>query len=385
MLPLDGTTVVALEQAVAAPLATRHLADLGARVIKVERPGGGDLARGYDRTVHGDSSYFVWLNRGKESIELDIKDAADRRVLDALIGAADVVVQNLAPGAAEKLGLDAPTLRATHPTLVHASISGYGPVGPYRAKKAYDLLIQCETGLVAATGTPDEPSKAGISVADIATGVYAYSGIVTALLQRATHGIGATIEVAMIDALGEWMTQPAYHATYGGSQTRRTGARHASIAPYGPYRAGDGKQVFLGVQSDREWARLCRRILGRPDLADDPRFTRNPERVANDHLIGPLIESAFAALDADHVVRLLDEAGIACARLRQPAELMAHPQLAARDRWRQVRTPGGFVRALLPPVTIAGLEPAMGAVPHLGQHNDSLRAEFGARRGKVTS
>jgi itaconate CoA-transferase len=386
MLPLAGTTVVALEQAVAAPFATRHLADLGARVIKVERPGDGDFARSYDRAVHGDSSYFVWLNRGKESIELDIKDRDDRRVLDAIIDAADVMIQNLAPGAVDRLGLDAATLRASRPELVHCSISGYGPQGSYRTKKAYDLLIQCEAGLVAATGTPDEPCKVGISVADIATGMYAYSGILTALLRRVTHGVGATVEVAMIDALGEWMIQPAYHAVHGGAETRRTGARHASIAPYGPYRTGDGNRVFLGVQSDREWDLLCREVLGRPDLAGDPRFAGNPERVANDDMITPLIESAFATLDADRVVESLDRAGIACARLRRPAELLTHPQLAARDRWREIRTPGGAaVQAMLPPVTIAGQEQAMGAVPRLGEHNESLRAEFAGPRNEVTA
>ncbi|MDQ7907437.1 CaiB/BaiF CoA-transferase family protein [Phytohabitans sp. ZYX-F-186] len=383
MRPLEGITVVSVEQAVAAPFATRQLADLGARVLKVERPGEGDFARHYDRTVLGESSYFIWLNRGKESVELDLKDARDRALLDRLIDAADVFVQNLLPGAVDRLGLDAGTLRARRPQLIHCSISGYGPDGPYRGRKAYDLLIQCETGLVIATGTPEEPSKVGASVADIATGMYAYSGILTALLQRATRGIGATVEVAMIDALGEWMAQPAYHAFYGGAQTRRTGARHASIAPYGPYETGDGNRVFLGVQSDREWARLCREILGRPDLVDDPRFVRNPERVENDDAIRPLIESAFATLDADRVVELLDEAGIACARLRRPAELMAHPQLVARDRWREVRTPRGVVQAMLPPVTIAGQEPAMGTVPRLGEHNESIRAEFGPRREEV--
>src|SRR3954464_3196737 len=334
MLPLEGTTVVALEQAVAAPFATRQLADLGARVIKVERPGAGDFSRGYDRTVHGDSSYFVWLNRGKEWIELDIKDPADRRVLDAMIAAADVVVQNLTPGAVGRLGLDAATLRAARPDLVHCSISGYGPGGPYQAKKAYDLLIQCEAGLVAATGTPEQPSKAGISIADIATGMYAYSGILTALLRRAATGVGATVEVAMLDALGEWMIQPAYHAVYGGSETRRTGAKHASIAPYGPYRAGDGNQVFLAVQSDREWVRLCREVLRRPDLADDPRFAHNPERVAHDHLIGPLIESALAAFDAGERVALLGEAGIACSGIRRPGELLDHPHSHRRADWK---------------------------------------------------
>ncbi|MBB4689288.1 CaiB/BaiF CoA transferase family protein [Amycolatopsis jiangsuensis] len=384
MLPLEGTTVVALEQAVAAPFATRQLADLGARVIKVERPGAGDFSRGYDRTVHGDSSYFVWLNRGKESIELDIKDADDRRVLDAMIAAADVVIQNLAPGAVGRLGLDAATLRAARPDLVHCSISGYGPGGPYQPKKAYDLLIQCEAGLVTATGTPEQPSKAGVSIADIATGMYAYSGVLTALLRRATEGAGATIEVAMIDALAEWMVQPAYHAVYGGAETRRTGAKHASIAPYGPYRAGDGNQVFLAVQSDREWVRLCREVLRRPDLADDPRFVHNPERVAHDCVIGPLIESAFAAFDADRVVALLDSAGIACARLRRPGELFDHPQFAARDRTRQVRAPGGVVQALLPPADLDEAEPVLGPVPRLGEHNDALRVEFGFRREEVT-
>lgn len=383
MLPLTGTTVVALEQAVAAPFATRQLADLGARVIKVERPGDGDFSRSYDRTVHGDSSYFVWLNRGKESIELDVKDGDDRKVLDALIGAADVLVQNLAPGAAARLGLDAETLRASRPELVHCSISGYGPGGPYGEKKAYDLLIQCETGLVTATGTAEEPCKVGISVADIATGMYAYSGILTALLQRARDGVGATVEVAMIDALGEWMAQPVYHAVYGGPDTRRTGAKHASIAPYGPYPTGDGNLVFLGVQSDREWVRLCCDVLGRPDLAEDPRFARNPERVANDHLIDPVIELAFAALDADRVVEVLDRAGIACARLRRPAELLNHPQLVARGRWQEIRAPGGAVQAMRPPVTIVGQVSAMGDVPRLGQHNASLRSEFGTRPGEV--
>jgi itaconate CoA-transferase len=379
MLPLEGTTVVSLEQAVAAPFATRQLADLGARVIKVERPGDGDFSRSYDRSVHGQSSYFVWLNRGKESIELDIKADADRKVLDAMIASADVVVQNLAPGAVERLGLDAETLRADRPELIHCSISGYGRGGPYSAKKAYDLLIQCESGLVMSTGTPAEPAKVGTSVADIATGVYAYTGVLTALLQRATRGVGATIEVAMIDALAEWMVQPVYQAVYGGSPTRRTGSRHASIAPYGPYRTGDGNRVFLGVQSDREWQRLCLEILRRPDLVDDARFARNPERVANDELTRPLIEAAFESLGADQVVDLLDRTGIACARLRPPADLLTHPQLVARRRWREVGTSGGVVQALIPPVAFGDWEPAMSPVPELGEHSELLRSEFGPR------
>lgn len=379
MLPLKGITVVALEQAVAAPFASRQLADLGARVIKVERPGVGDFAREYDRTVHGEASYFVWLNRGKESIELDLKDAEDRRVLDGMIGEADVLLQNLIPGAVERLGLDAGALRARRPELIHCSISGYGSSGPYRAKKAYDLLVQCETGMVEVTGAPDEYAKVGVSIADIATGMYAYSGILSALYERQLTGVGATLEVAMLDALGEWMMQPAYYAVYGDRATRRTGARHASIAPYGPYRTGDGSAVFLGVQSDREWGIVCRDVLARPDLVDDSRFARNTERVENDAQITPLIEEALADRTADEVVEHLEAVGIACARLRTPAEFFHHPQLQARDRWRTIDTPGGPAQALLPAVTVVGSEAAMGPVPALGAHNAALRAEFAAR------
>jgi itaconate CoA-transferase len=377
-LPLDGVTVVALEQAVAAPFATRQLADLGARVIKIERPGTGDFARAYDHTVHGEASYFVWLNRGKESIELDIKNPADRTLLGRMIDHADVVVQNLVPGAVDRLGLDADTLRATRPGLIYCSISGYGSEGPYRAKKAYDLLVQCETGLVSVTGTPDEHAKAGVSIADIATGMYAYSGILTALYERSRSGTGSTITVAMLDALGEWMMQPAYYSVYGRRANVRTGARHASIAPYGPYRAGDGSTVFLGVQSDREWATLCAEVLRQPGLAVDPRFVTNTDRVTHNDAITPLIEGAFTQLTADEAVALLDEAGIASARVRTPAEFFEHPQLTARDRGREINTTGGTVWALLPPVTVRGREARMGAVPALGEHTEALRAEFGA-------
>jgi itaconate CoA-transferase len=377
--PLAGITVVALEQAVAAPFATRQLADLGARVIKVERPVLGDFARQYDRTVHGEASYFVWLNRGKESVELDLKDPQDRRLLDAIIAEADVFVQNLIPGSVERMGLDAATLRAARPDLIHCSISGYGPAGPYRSKKAYDLLVQCETGMLMVTGTPEVPAKVGVSIADVATGMYAYSGILTALLQRARTGAGATLDVAMIDALGEWMSQPTYFSVYGEEPARRTAARHASIAPYGPYRVGDGGQVFLGVQSDREWAVLCDQVLGRPELATDPRFLRNTERVLNDGEITPFIEQAFASSTSDEVVALLDRVGLANARMRTPAEFAQHPQLQARDRWRTVSTPGGDMEALLPPVSMEGHEALMGAVPTLGQHNAAVRAEFAGR------
>ena len=372
-LPLAGILVVALEHAVAVPFATRQLADLGARVIKVERPGGGDFARGYDRSVLGQSSYFVWLNRGKESVELDVKSADGQAALSALLARADVFVQNLAPGAAERLGLGAAQLRVRHPRLICCSVSGYGPEGPYARKKAYDLLVQCEAGLLSVTGTPGEPCKAGISVADIAAGMYAYSGVLTALYERERTGRGSSFDVAMLDALGEWMSQPYYYTVYGGQDARRTGARHASISPYGPYLDG---QVFLGLQNDREWAVLCERVLGRPDLIADERFRTNPDRVAHDGELTPIIEAALGSMTPDEVTARLDEAGIASARLRTPSEFAAHPQLAARDRWREVDTPGGQVRALLPPVTVPGRDAVMGAVPALGQHTEAVLDEI---------
>jgi itaconate CoA-transferase len=375
--PLDGITVVALEQAVAAPFATRQLADLGARVIKVERPPAGDFARGYDRTVHGQSSYFVWLNRGKESVVLNVKEAADRALLDAMISRADVFVQNLVPGAAERLGLDAATVRAALPRLIHCSISGYGDGGPYGAKKAYDLLVQCETGLVMSTGTPETPSKTGFSVADLSTGMYAYSGILAALYDRERTGAGATLRVAMLDALGELMMQPAYFSRYGGEPPRRTGARHPSISPYGPFRVADGA-VFFGIQNEREWLAFCRLIVRRPGLAADPRFASNTDRVAHHDQLTAVIEESFAGRTADEVSDALEAAGIASARLRTPEELTRHPQLRARDRWRTVSTPGGEIDALLPPVEVAGQDPVLGSVPGLGEHTTAIRAEFGA-------
>lgn len=376
MLPLTGITVLALEQAVAAPFATRQLADLGARVIKVERPGAGDFARGYDETVEGLSSYFVWLNRGKESVALDIKAPADRALLDELLASADVFVQNLLPGAVGRLGLDAPTLRERWPRLITCDISGYGADGPYRSKKAYDLLVQCEAGFLSVTGTPGSPVKAGISVADISAGMYALTGVLTALYERERTGAGSNVEVAMLDALGEWMSQPYLYSRYGGTPPPRTGARHASIAPYGPYRAGDGAQVFIGVQNEREWAVLCTDVLVRPDLVADPRFARNSHRVQHDAELRVLLEAALAGWTADQVTGRLDEVGIANARLRTMAEFAEHPQLAARGRWRDVDSPAGPVRSLLPPVTVPGREPAMGAVPAVGQHTEAIRAEF---------
>jgi crotonobetainyl-CoA:carnitine CoA-transferase CaiB-like acyl-CoA transferase len=377
-LPLTGVTVVSLEQAVAAPFATRQLADLGARVIKVERRDGGDFARGYDERVHGLSSYFVWLNRGKESVTLDIKDPDDRAVLDALLAGADVFVQNLLPGAVERLGLGAEALRERFPRLIGCSISGYGAGGPYETKKAYDLLVQCETGLLSVTGTPETPVKSGISVADIAAGMYTFSGILTALYEREHTGRGTHLEVSMLEALGEWVSQPYLYAEYGGTPPARTGARHASISPYGPYRTGDGAQVFIGVQNEREWAALCDSVLGRPELAADERFCRNSRRVENDAELRTLLEAALSALSAEEVITRLDDVGIANARLRTMTEFSAHPQLAARDRWRDVDSPVGPVRCLLPPVTVAGREAAMRPVPALGEHTELIRAEFGA-------
>ncbi len=326
--------------------------------------------------MHGQASYFVWLNRGKESIELDIKNADGQEVLSALLRRADVLVQNFAPGAAERAGLGAETLRAHHPRLIVCSISGYGSGGPYQRKKACDLLVQCEAGLLSVTGTSEQPAKAGISVADIAAGMYAYSGVLDALYDRERTGQGTSIEVAMLDALGEWMSQPFYYSVYGGQPARRTGARHASIAPYGPYRASAG-EVFIGVQNDREWAVLCAEILRRPDLIADGRFRTNPDRVAHDGELTAIIEDTLRAIPAADLVAALDRAGIACAQLRSPEQFAAHPQLRARNRWREVGTPGGPVLALLPPVSMAGHEAVMGAVPALGEHTAAIRAELG--------
>jgi itaconate CoA-transferase len=378
--PLDGITVVSLEQAVAAPFATRQLADLGARVIKIERPGRGDFARDYDHTTLGQSSYFAWLNRGKESVQLDVKDPADQDLLIRLIDGADVFVQNLAPGAADRLGLGPAALRPGRPRLICCSVSGYGPDGPYHRKKAYDLLVQCETGLVMATGTEEAPAKAGISIADIAAGMYAYTGILTALYDRERTGQGAALHVAMIDALAEWMTQPAYFSHYGQEPPRRTGMRHPSISPYGPFQVRDGA-VFIGIQNEREWLAFCHAILRRGELAADPRFASNTDRVAHNDTLTTIIDDALVDRSADEVSQALDAAGIANARLRTPEELTKHPQLRARDRWRTVRTPGGDIEGLLPPVQLTGQTPVMGPVPALGEHTEAIRAEFGTVLG----
>ena len=376
MLPLKGITVVSVEQAVAAPFATRQLADLGARVIKIERPDGGDFARGYDTKVRGLSSYFVWLNRSKESLTLDLKRPACADVLARLLARADVFVQNLAPGAAERLGTASSMLRQAHPRLIICNVSGYGSSGPYAQKKAYDLLVQSEVGLVSITGDADAPAKVGISVADIAAGMYAYSGILTALLSRTATGEGRSLDISLFDALGEWMGQPAYYAAYGGAAPPRTGSNHASIAPYGPFRAGDGGSLMLGIQNAREWTRFCRDVLGRGELADDERFSSNTLRVEHRLALHAVIESVFAALTTGDVVERLESAGIASARMNSVGEFIDHPQLADRDVWREIGSPAGPLRAMIPPVRMEGVEPAMGDVPALGQHTNAILEEL---------
>jgi itaconate CoA-transferase len=383
-LPLDGITVVSIEQAVAAPFATRQLADLGARVIKVERPGVGDFARGYDETVNGMASHFVWLNRSKESLALDLKEPAAREAVAELVGRADVLVQNLAPGAAERLGLGATALRERHPQLIVCDISGYGSSGPYRDRKAYDLLIQCEAGLVSITGTPETPSKVGLSIADICVGMYAYTGILTALYERERTGEGSHVEVAMLDALGEWMGYAMYFTAYGGAEPERSGARHAAIAPYGPFATGDGT-VYLGLQNEREWAAFCTVVLERPELTGDARFVRNSQRVANHEQLREAIEGIFAGLSTEQVIGRLEQARIAYARMRTVEEFIEHPQLAARGRWREVESPVGPLKALLPPVTVAGREPRMDPIPALGEHTEQLLRQLAADRDALAA
>ncbi|MCV7287739.1 CoA transferase [Mycolicibacterium wolinskyi] len=372
--PLAGIVVVSLEQAIAAPFATRQLADLGARVIKIERPAVGDLARGYDRTVAGMASHFVWTNRGKESVELDIRSPEGNRTLHELVDRADVLVQNLAPGAASRLGLAADELRITHPRLITCDISGYGAGGPYSDRKAYDLLIQCEAGLVSITGTPESPSKVGISIADICAGMYGFSGILTALLEREQTGRGSNIEVSMLEALGEWMGYAEYYARYGGASPARAGASHATIAPYGPFTACDGEVVNLGLQNDREWSTFCGKVLELPELSKDSRFSTNADRVANRAELDALITGVTSALPVAELIGRLESAGIAYAVQRTMDEFSAHPQLVARDRWRRFDSPVGELVGLRPPVTVHGVEPIMGAVPALGEHTASVLA-----------
>lgn len=384
MQPLANLTVVALEQAVAAPFATRQLADLGARVIKIERPEVGDFSRHYDQRAGGLSSHFAWANRSKESLTLDIKQPAGKAILSQLLAKADVFVQNLAPGATDRLGFAAATLRAQYPQLIICQISGYGATGPYRDKKAYDALIQAEAGLFSITGTAETPAKAGIAVADIAAGMYAYSGILTALLVRMQTGEGRVVEVSLFEALAEWMGYPMYYAL-GGSAPERTGTSHATIAPYGLFATGDGSTVMLSIQNEREWARFCADVLAQPALAQDPRFANNSQRVIHRAELQTVIEQIFSRFTVDEVTARLEEAQIANAQSRTLFQFLDHPQLKARARWQTVDSPVGPLPTLLPPVDIEGVTPASTPIPAVGQHTQAILQELGYAPAEIAA
>ena len=384
-LPLEGITVVSLEHAIAAPFCTRQLADLGARVIKVERPGAGDFARAYDTRARGLSSHFVWTNRGKQSLTLDLKHPETLGLLKQLIGQADVLVQNLAPGAAARMGLGADVLRAAHPRLILCDISGYGNDGPHRDRKAYDLLIQSEAGFLSVTGTPDDPSKAGNSIADIAAGMYAYTNILAAIIQRGKTGQGSHIDVSMLESLAEWMSFPLYYAMDGAAPPQRSGASHATIYPYGPFACGDGKTVMLGLQNEREWQSFCTTVLQDEGLAKDPRFDANAKRHANRAALKALIEAEFKPLTAAQVLTRLDEAQIANAQVNTMADVWAHPQLAARGRFTEVGSSVGPLPALKPPGVSDAFEPLMAEVPAVGQHTEAILAELGCDAARIAA
>jgi len=379
--PLDGITVVSLEQAIAAPFCTRQLADLGARVIKIERPKVGDFARDYDHRVNGLASHFVWTNRAKESLTLDVKHPRAADVLQRLLAKADVLVQNLAPGAAARLGLSFETLHPNLPKLIVCDISGYGDdrerPGPYRDKKAYDLLIQSESGFLSITGTKDEPAKAGCSIADIAAGMYGYSNILSALIQRGKTGTGCRLDISMLESMAEWMSFPMYYAYDGAPPPTRNGAAHATIYPYGPFPTGDGKTVMLGLQNEREWLEFCKTVLQQPQLATDDRFSSNAKRTAARAELYAIVVDVFAALTLDEVVARLEKGQIANASVNTMADLWAHPQLLARRRWTEVQTSVGPIPALLPPGAPEAFDARMDAVPALGQHSATILAELG--------
>lgn len=375
--PLDGITVVSLEHAIAAPFCTRQLADMGARVIKVERPGVGDFARKYDERTRGMASHFVWTNRSKESLTLDLKHADAMAALEALLEKADVLVQNLAPGAAARMGLSFDALHARFPRLIVCDISGYGDGGPYETKKAYDLLIQSESGFVSVTGSPDEPAKAGCSIADIAAGMYAYSGILNALLLRGKTGLGSRLDVSMLESMVEWMSFPMYYAFDGAAPPPRAGAAHATIYPYGPFPVGDGSNVMLGLQNEREWRVFCEKVLNQPALADEPDFSSNSLRVKNRDRLRGLIVGAFAKMTIDQVVQYLEDAQIANARVNEMKDVWAHPQLKARDRWTQVDSPVGALPALIPPATNNQFDARMDRIPGIGEHTYAILKELG--------
>ena len=376
--------VIALEHAVAAPLCTRHLVDMGADVIKIERPGDGDFARAYDDYVNGICSHFIWLNRGKRSVTLDVKHQDARSALDTLIAGADVLVQNLAPGAAARLGLTYEALKPVNPKLVVCDISGYGESGPFVRKKAYDLLIQAESGLISVTGSENEPSRVGISIADISTGMYALTGILGALLRRGRTGEGANVKIAMLDALAEWMTYPMLRHAYAGSPPPRVPTSHPAIAPYGAHKTKDG-QIILGLQNEREWATFCEKVLGDPAIQQDPRFATMAQRRANRPALTAMIEASFSDKTSIEVAAVLDQAGIANGRLNEPIDVWNHEQFAARDRWREIQTQAGPVRALLPPFIFTDQEVPMGDVPSVGQHTDAVLAEIGFTAERIAA
>jgi itaconate CoA-transferase len=381
--PLEGITVVALEQVIAGPFATRQLAELGARVIKIERPEGGDAARAYDRTVKGLSSHFAWVNRSKQSVTLDVKHPQAKPILARLLERADVFLHNLAPGAVDRLGLGAAELRAKHPRLIWCGISGYGPAGPYASKKAYDLLVQCEAGLLSVTGTPEAPAKAGIPAADIAAGMYAFTSILAALVRRGRSGEGATIDVTMLEALGEWMGFPALFTAYGGTAPPRSGAHHATIVPYGPFRAGDGETVFISVQNEREFGAFCERVLQSPALKADERFASGPARFRNRAAMHAEVDRVFSRLPAAEIVARLDAADIANARLNDMGQFWRHPQLAARGRWAKVGSPAGELDMLKPPFNLSDFEPRLDPFPALGEHTRAVLEELGYAPGEI--
>ncbi|EMC91949.1 hypothetical protein BAUCODRAFT_126919 [Baudoinia panamericana UAMH 10762] len=379
-LPLSGILVVSCEQAIAGPFCTRQLADLGARVIKIERPGKGDFNRDHDQRVQGLCSHFVWTNRSKESLALDLKQRKDLNALKKIVSKADVFVQNLAPGATERMGLGYATLKTKHPQLIVCDISGYGSTGPYRNKKAYDLLIQAESGFLSVTGSPGQPAKSGISIADISAGTAAFNNILAAIIQRGKTGKGCRLDVSMLESMAEWMTFPMYYASDGAPPPAMSGAEHASIYPYGPFQTGEDGTVMLGMQNEREWVIFCNDVLDKPDLAEDERFANTSLRSSNRKELRAMIEEVFSVYSADKVLDKLQNAGIANAKVNDMAGLWAHPQLKARDRWTEVNTPNGLVPALKPAGTAEGVAVRMDPIPAVGEHNEAIFAEFGIER-----